>query len=122
MDGQTVAAALDEATADARARLAEACAGTSPRSSRRPDTASDDEHDPEGTTAFERAQVQALIDATVEQLHDLDDARGRLDAGRYGGCEGCGAPIDPDRLAARPMARTCIACARRAGRPARTAF
>ncbi|HEX3827482.1 MAG TPA: TraR/DksA family transcriptional regulator [Sporichthyaceae bacterium] len=121
MDGQTVAAALDEATAQARARLAglrRDLAAIIEAS----DTATDDEHDPEGTTAFERAQVQSLIDATVEQLRDLDDARGRLDAGRYGGCEACGAPIDPDRLAARPMARTCIACARRAGRPARSAF
>jgi RNA polymerase-binding transcription factor DksA len=120
MDGQAVAAALDEATADALARLAglrRDLAAIIDAS----DTASDDEHDPEGTTAFERAQVQSLIDATVEQLRDLDDTRGRLRAGRYGDCEACGAPIDPDRLIARPTAHTCIACARR-GRPARTVF
>ena len=112
MDGQTVGATLDEATAEARERLAglrrdlaaiiEAV-----------DSATDDEHDPEGTTAFERAQVQALIDAALEQLRELDDARGRLAAGCYGICERCRAAIAPARLAARPTARTCITCARR---------
>jgi RNA polymerase-binding transcription factor DksA len=121
MDGQTVAAALDAAGGEARVRLAglrrdlAAIISTA-------DTSSDDEHDPEGTTAFERAQVQALIDAAVQQLLDLDDAQGRLDAGRYGICEACGAVINPDRLAARPSARTCIACARRSGSSARAAF
>ncbi|MGZ4608520.1 MAG: TraR/DksA C4-type zinc finger protein [Blastococcus sp.] len=27
-------------------------------------------------------------------------------------CENCGRPIAPERLAARPAARTCIDCAR----------
>ena len=34
--------------------------------------------------------------------------------GTYGTCERCGGPIDPERLEARPQARTCIGCARRA--------
>ena len=58
---------------------------------------SDDEHDPEGATiAFEREHAAALA---------------RLDAGTYGICERCGGPISPARLAARPAAATCIACA-----------
>jgi RNA polymerase-binding transcription factor DksA len=76
------------------------------------DTATDDEHDPEGTTAFERAQTQSLIDAAVEQLEELDAAGERLRSGRWAVCEQCGAAIDPQRLAARPVARTCIRCAR----------
>lgn len=75
------------------------------------DTATDDEHDPEGVTAFERAQTQALIDATLASLADLDRAGARLDAGTYGRCEGCGEPIAPARLSARPTATTCMACA-----------
>ena len=72
----------------------------------------DDEHDPEGATiAFERAQLAALLDQAHSHLADLDQALSRLSEGRYGRCERCGQPIAPARLAARPAARTCIACA-----------
>jgi RNA polymerase-binding transcription factor DksA len=73
----------------------------------------DDEHDPEGATiAFERQQVVALLDAARRRLAEVDAALARRAAGRYGICESCGRPIAPERLAARPAARTCIACAR----------
>lgn len=75
--------------------------------------ATDDEHDPEGTTAFERAQTQSLLDAAGTALEEIDAALARLDAGTYGRCAGCGEEIAPARLAARPVARTCIACASR---------
>ena len=76
--------------------------------------ATDDEHDPEGATiAFERAQLAALADQAREHLAELDDALDRLRQGRYGRCERCGQPIAAGRLAARPAARTCIACASR---------
>jgi DnaK suppressor protein len=72
----------------------------------------DDEHDPEGSTiAFERAQLSALLLEARSYLGDLDRALARLDAGCYGDCEGCGGTIGVERLAARPAARTCIACA-----------
>jgi RNA polymerase-binding transcription factor DksA len=74
--------------------------------------ATDDEHDPEGATiAFERAQLAALIDQARGHLGELDDALDRLREGSYGRCERCGRPIAAGRLAARPTARTCIACA-----------
>jgi RNA polymerase-binding transcription factor DksA len=74
--------------------------------------ATDDEHDPEGATiAFERAQLAALLDQAHRHLAELDEAAGRLRQGRYGQCERCGQPIAAGRLAARPTARTCIACA-----------
>jgi RNA polymerase-binding transcription factor len=74
----------------------------------------DDEHDPEGSTVgFERAQVQALLDAARTRLAELDAARERLDLGEYGICESCGAAISPPRLEARPAARTCVDCATR---------
>jgi DnaK suppressor protein len=74
----------------------------------------DDEHDPEGATiAFERAQIEALIDQANRQLADLDRALRRIEEGDYGDCERCGRPIAPERLAARPTARTCIECASR---------
>nr|BFE58508.1 TraR/DksA C4-type zinc finger protein [Dactylosporangium thailandense] len=72
----------------------------------------DDEHDPEGSTiAYERAQLTAVLAATRRRLADLDDALARLDAGTYGICERCGRPIPPERLLARPAARTCVVCA-----------
>jgi RNA polymerase-binding transcription factor DksA len=72
----------------------------------------DDEHDPEGATiAFERQQVAALLDQARARLADVDAALARSDAGDYGGCDDCGQPIAPERLAARPQARTCITCA-----------
>ena len=73
----------------------------------------DDEHDPEGATiAFERQQVAALLEQARRRLADVDSALARRDAGDYGVCETCGRPIAPERLAARPAARTCIDCAR----------
>jgi len=78
------------------------------------DSNADDEHDPEGATiAFERAQVAALLTAGRQRLADLDQALRRVDEGSYGTCEACGQPIPAERLAARPSARTCVACAAR---------
>ena len=72
----------------------------------------DDEHDPEGATiAFERQQVAALLATARRRVADGDDALARIEAGEYGTCASCGRPIAPERLAARPSARTCIACA-----------
>jgi DnaK suppressor protein len=73
----------------------------------------DDEHDPEGATiAFERQQVVALLATARQRLADVDAALARREAGGYGVCEACGGAIPPERLAARPAARTCISCAR----------
>jgi DnaK suppressor protein len=80
------------------------------------DSNADDEHDPEGSTiAFERAQVGALIEQAELHLAETEAAQGRMAAGTYGRCESCGRSIAPARLEARPIARTCIACAGRPG-------
>jgi RNA polymerase-binding transcription factor DksA len=72
----------------------------------------DDEHDPEGPTiAFERQQVATLLEQARRTRADLQHALVRLEDGSYGVCERCGGPIAPERLEARPNARTCIACA-----------
>ncbi|HEY2287199.1 MAG TPA: TraR/DksA family transcriptional regulator [Streptosporangiaceae bacterium] len=74
----------------------------------------DDEHDPEGATiAFEREHAAALARQARQHLADIDAALARLAAGRYGTCVGCGAPVSPARLEARPVAATCITCATR---------
>ena len=73
----------------------------------------DDEHDPVGATiAFERQQVVALLEQARQRLADVEAALAHRAAGDYGICENCGRPIAPERLAARPAARTCIDCAR----------
>ena len=74
------------------------------------DTATDDEHDPEGTTAYDRARTATLIESATKHLAEIAAARGRLDAGTYGSCEVCDQRIPAERLAARPTARTCVGC------------
>ncbi|HYO40970.1 MAG TPA: TraR/DksA C4-type zinc finger protein [Nocardioidaceae bacterium] len=79
------------------------------------DSNADDEHDPEGATiAFERSQVSSLVRQARAHLDEVAAAEHRLRAGTYGRCEECGAQIPPARLTARPVARTCVACAGRA--------
>jgi DnaK suppressor protein len=74
----------------------------------------DDEHDPEGATiAYERQYVAALIGQAREHLAQIDAAVARLAEGGYGRCERCGQPIGAARLAARPVATTCMSCAGR---------
>jgi RNA polymerase-binding transcription factor DksA len=71
----------------------------------------DDEHDPEGATiAFERSQLDALIQQAECHLDDIADARRRLSDGRFGLCQSCDQPIARARLEARPVARTCVGC------------
>jgi len=77
-------------------------------------TSGDDEHDPEGATiAFERAQIETLIEVAREHLDEIDDALERVRTGAYGTCEVCGQPIAAGRLEVRPFATTCITCASR---------
>jgi DnaK suppressor protein len=72
----------------------------------------DDEHDPEGATiAYERQYVAALIGQAHQHLGQIDAAMARLAEGSYGRCERCGQPIGAARLAARPVASTCVSCA-----------
>ncbi|HEY3734839.1 MAG TPA: TraR/DksA C4-type zinc finger protein [Streptosporangiaceae bacterium] len=74
----------------------------------------DDEHDPEGATiAFEREHAAALLAQARDHLAQVDAAMLRLAEGRYGRCETCGQPIGAERLAARPVTTTCIACVSR---------
>lgn len=79
------------------------------------DTNADDEHDPEGATiAFERSQVTSLSRQLRRRLAEVDAAVRRWEDGTYGECLGCGRPIPPARLEARPAAATCVPCAVRA--------
>jgi DnaK suppressor protein len=71
----------------------------------------DDEHDPEGSTiAFERARVSTLLSQGRAYLGELELAQRRVEDGTYGVCARCGSAIPPERLQARPVARTCTQC------------
>lgn len=86
----------------------------------RQDSNVDDEHDPEGSTiAFERSQSDALLRQSTVRLAEIAAALDRVDAGTFGVCEACGAPIATARLEARPSARLCIECASHPSPPSR---
>ncbi|GAC1311442.1 MAG: hypothetical protein NVSMB16_08230 [Acidimicrobiales bacterium] len=59
----------------------------------------------------ERGEAEALAGRLQETLDDVNAALARLDAGTFGVCEGCGAPVGDARLEAIPAARQCMACA-----------
>ncbi|MQW77865.1 TraR/DksA family transcriptional regulator [Nocardioides sp. dk4132] len=76
------------------------------------DSNADDEHDPEGhTIAYERSQVDTHVRLAEQRLAEIDAALERVAAGSYGVCVRCGRPIPAERLAVRPAASTCVACA-----------
>ncbi len=52
----------------------------------------------------------ALIARAEEKLRYLDEAFGRLDAGKYGRCLKCGGAIPIERLMAIPFASYCVDC------------
>jgi len=69
----------------------------------------DDEHDPDGTTAYERAQVASLAAEARIRLAALDEA---LASGADpGACAACGREIGWERLLAVPGTRVCVTCA-----------
>ncbi|MFJ2535732.1 TraR/DksA family transcriptional regulator [Microbacterium maritypicum] len=76
----------------------------------------DDEHDPEGVTlSSEWSRLTGLAEAAASELHQVDDALARMDAGAYGRCANCGKSIPAERLAVRPFAEHCVACAEKLG-------
>jgi len=52
----------------------------------------------------------AEIDRDLQELRLIDAAFLRLSDGTYGRCDGCGSPIDFDRLRAAPFASRCFDC------------
>jgi DnaK suppressor protein len=52
-----------------------------------------------------REQAKAKVETIRQALQNVEE-------GRYGICESCGQPIDPERLEALPLATLCIKCAR----------
>ena len=63
----------------------------------------------------ERSRVISVVRALRSNLHDVELAIAKIDAGTYGACERCGNPIGTERLEAIPWALLCIDCKRKAG-------
>ncbi len=105
---------LLELRARLEAQVRDADAALADIRSARSDATSDDEHDPEGSTLTDDwSRVIGLREAAVSALAETDAALERARAGTYGTCVGCGRPIAPGRLEARPATPFCIDCASR---------
>ena len=48
-----------------------------------------------------------MVTTLQSRLSDVEKAIKKIDAGTYGTCEVCSAPIESERLAAVPSAKTC---------------
>lgn len=107
---------LDSLRAVAAARVAATAATLGELMHDREGSNDDDEHDPEGVTlSSEWSRLTGLAEAAASELHQVDDALARMDAGAYGRCANCGKPIPAERLAVRPFAEHCVACAEKLG-------
>lgn len=76
-------------------------------------TAWEDFGDKEDENAAEVAAYSDSLglETTFEsELHEVADAKARLDEGTYGLCKLCDAQISEQRLMVRPMATLCVSC------------
>jgi RNA polymerase-binding transcription factor DksA len=60
---------------------------------------------------LERELAEASAARSRAVIADIDRALIVMDAGQYGVCEACGAPIPVERLEAIPHSRRCVPCA-----------
>ena len=68
-----------------------------------------------GQATAEKALSLSMAEGLLESMKEVEAAIGRIENGTYGKCESCGDAIPGERLDARPVARLCVACKRRAG-------
>ncbi len=66
-----------------------------------------------GSATFEREKNAGLQEMLEAKLMKVNEALNKLQSGKYGICDWCGQPIDPQRLAKLPSAKLCITCARK---------
>jgi RNA polymerase-binding protein DksA len=65
-----------------------------------------------GTENYDQEFTLGLIESEQGTLDLVNQALGRLDAGKFGQCVECGGPIARPRLQAIPYTQHCIDCAR----------
>lgn len=61
-----------------------------------------------GTDTFERELDTSVRESAEASLREVELAFERLSAGTYGICPVCNAPIDDERLEAKPEAEYCV--------------
>ncbi len=71
---------------------------------------------------YEREKTLAIIQTLEKKLASVERALSVAEKGRYGICEVCGEPINPDRLAVMPHSTTCIRCQQKLERSPRRRF
>jgi DnaK suppressor protein len=62
------------------------------------------------TSAYTKEFAYSLSESDRKTLVLIDEAMTRLDAGTYGTCVHCSAPVQEKRLDAVPWARHCLDC------------
>ena len=68
---------------------------------------------PDAASVIENDDILHAIDETARaELHHIDHALERLDAGTFARCEQCGGEIEADRLRAVPYTTHCRGCAK----------
>ena len=99
---------LDAREAELRATVRDAKAAAAERPSAQGPQVEDlgEEGEQRSRSGIEHAEMQRHL----EELHEIDDAKARIDGGTYGACVDCGREIAPERLFARPTAKRCVAC------------
>jgi RNA polymerase-binding transcription factor len=66
----------------------------------------------EGTNqAVERIAQTSAARSLWAKLQDVQRALAKIDADTYGTCDGCGGPIEPERLETIAWATRCVRCA-----------
>lgn len=68
---------------------------------------------PDAAITVENDEILVAIGETARaELHHIEHALERLDAGTFAKCEKCGQPIEAERLRAVPYTPDCRACAK----------
>ncbi|MFN8110916.1 MAG: TraR/DksA C4-type zinc finger protein [Thermoleophilia bacterium] len=82
------------------------------------DERSDGHHHPAEAASDAEAREKQLREVLrlQDQLQRLERAQAAIEAGTYGVCVDCGAPIPEGRLRARPDADRCVPCQSKADR------
>lgn len=108
---------LDVLRREARDRTAALEAALAQLTHDRSSLSDDDEHDPEGVPlSAEWSRLSGLLDASRDEVEQVEAALVRMDAGTYGVCADCGRSIPVARLRVRPFAELCVPCAEKLGR------
>jgi DnaK suppressor protein len=81
--------------------------------------AKDPDPNDRATAEEERNWTLRLRDRERKLMTKIEVALARLDAGTFGTCTGCGRPISPARLRARPVTDLCLDCKVRSERAER---